>query len=430
MRHNKTYEITDLCFSTNMSIPAEDQMHRMFDERKDSYAGALLRYSIAKYANSWMIGGAIMQFVHATQTLPEEQRLDYESLRLGVVQLSLSDAWETVTLAAEKKTFSPLGLPEIPLAGSFQGVGDGSSFLRSSYEYGGFIPDWPCDFFLISGRDSISSSLRPIVEQGLPAYPDIYVATRDVVRIPRQSVFFGRLGVILPRFTGRLTRVVVESRKRFSVLVDSLEGGTSGLMLKSCSVDDRGLVEHSDVRLQDGVGQVNLQHPMSESWIYLITESGELVDGVDLAPGYYGRYANVVYKVPEDLVQSMTRQGEGEHLEFKSEVSEEFYETVIAFANGDGGTILLGIGDHGEVVGCSRRREEIDNGIMSSCEPRIPGIEVEVVEIGRIPIMMIKVPKGSNPPYIRKGRGTIFLRHGATDVLASRADLDELTKKH
>jgi len=405
-------------------------MRRLFDERKASYVGALLRYAIVKDADSWKVGGAIIQFVHPTQTLPEEKRLDYEFLRLGAVQLSLGDAWETVTRAAEKKVLSLPNLPEIPLADSFQGLFDGSSFLRSSYDFGGFVSDWPCNCFWIRGQENISSSWRPIVEQGLPAYPDIHVAIQHVVRIPRESVFSGRLSVILPIFAGKLTRVVVKSRERFLVFVDSLEGNTSKLILKSCSVDDRGRVEHSDARLQDGVGQIILQHYTSESWIYLITESGELIDDVDLSPGYYGRYANVVYEVPEDLVHSLTMQGEGERLEFKSEISEEFYETIIAFANGEGGTVLLGIGNHGEVIGYKRNREEVDNGIMNSCEPRISGIEVEVVEIGGTPIMMVKVPKGPNPPYMRRGKGTVFLRHGATDAPASRADLDELTRRH
>ena len=405
-------------------------MRRLFDERKASYAGALLRYGIVKDANSWKVGGAIIQFVHPTQTLPEEQRLDYEFLHLGVAQLSLGDAWETVTRAAEKKVLSLPNLPEIPLADSFQGLFDGDSFLRSSYDFGGFVSDWPCDCFWMRGQENISYGWRPMIKQGLPAYPDVYVAIRHVVKIPRESTFSGRLSVILPRFTGKLTRVLVESRRKFLVSVDSLEGDASNLILKSCSMDDQGRVEHSDTRVQDGVGQILLQHYPYESWIYLTTDSGELIDGVDLSPGYYGRYANVVYKVPEDLVQSLIIQGEGEHLEWKSEISEEFYETVIAFANGGGGTVLLGIGNHGEVIGYKRSREEVDNGIMNSCEPRISGIEVEVVEIGGTPIMMVKVPKGPNPPYMRRGKGTVFLRHGATDAPASRADLDELTKRH
>ena len=45
------------------------------------------------------------------------------------------------------------------------------------------------------------------------------------------------------------------------------------------------------------------------------------------------------------------RQGEGAAIEFKSSFQKEVIETLTAFANTQGGTVLMGVGDAGQIVG-------------------------------------------------------------------------------
>ena len=57
-------------------------------------------------------------------------------------------------------------------------------------------------------------------------------------------------------------------------------------------------------------------------------------------------------KTPEELKAAL-RQGEGKNLEFKADVStarKTFLKTVVAFANGIGGTIIFGIDDKTHTV--------------------------------------------------------------------------------
>jgi len=56
----------------------------------------------------------------------------------------------------------------------------------------------------------------------------------------------------------------------------------------------------------------------------------------------------------ERRLREMIRKGEGFDLEFKAcrkQISRNVYETVCAFLNRHGGTILLGVQDSGEVTG-------------------------------------------------------------------------------
>ena len=53
-------------------------------------------------------------------------------------------------------------------------------------------------------------------------------------------------------------------------------------------------------------------------------------------------------------LQKLIQQGEGLRIEFKEAINTvptSFYETVVSFANTDGGTILLGVDDNQRVIG-------------------------------------------------------------------------------
>jgi ATP-dependent DNA helicase RecG len=53
-------------------------------------------------------------------------------------------------------------------------------------------------------------------------------------------------------------------------------------------------------------------------------------------------------------IDKIIKQGEGVSVEFKEaqgKVPTSFYETVVSFANTNGGTILLGVDDEGNIVG-------------------------------------------------------------------------------
>ncbi|HEY8906636.1 MAG TPA: ATP-binding protein, partial [Rhodoferax sp.] len=91
-------------------------------------------------------------------------------------------------------------------------------------------------------------------------------------------------------------------------------------------------------------------------------------------------------------------QGEGAFIEFKSSFQKEVVETLTAFANTQGGAVLMGVGDAGQIVGVSVQAETVQ-GWINQCKqitsPRvIPDIElvqlesktVAIVSIGEYPI--------------------------------------------
>ena len=85
-------------------------------------------------------------------------------------------------------------------------------------------------------------------------------------------------------------------------------------------------------------------------------------------------------------LKELIAKGESETLEFKKSLSEwrEIVETVSAFSNTKGGTIVVGIGDderiHGVAIGKSTI-EDLTNKILINTEPKIyPEITTATLE--------------------------------------------------
>ena len=123
-------------------------------------------------------------------------------------------------------------------------------------------------------------------------------------------------------------------------------------------------------------GRGKIQIPLSEglgedAWLWLKV-GDEWLDLRSLDHRGPGRNRDVVVEVPEDPVadiSALATEGEHLHLEYKSELPGESNEskrralkTVVAFANGGGGTLLFGVqGDEevGTIVGLAGRPAEL-----------------------------------------------------------------------
>ena len=84
----------------------------------------------------------------------------------------------------------------------------------------------------------------------------------------------------------------------------------------------------------------------------------------------------------KDKLAKLLACGETETVEFKEKPNESFYKTISAFANTNGGTILLGIGKKGNVVGVkssSKFLEDLTNRIVDklSIYPKIEPIDMK-----------------------------------------------------
>ena len=72
-----------------------------------------------------------------------------------------------------------------------------------------------------------------------------------------------------------------------------------------------------------------------------------------------------------DTLREMLWNGESSHVEFKTQDvhPNSLAEEIVAFANFDGGVILLGVNDAGEPVGCTR--PDLEEAVINVCRNNV-----------------------------------------------------------
>ena len=127
-------------------------------------------------------------------------------------------------------------------------------------------------------------------------------------------------------------------------------------------------------------------------------------------------------------------QYESERIEYKSQMVDDIYKEVIAFANTDGGVIYLGIDDKGNLVGIDDVDEtytRLTNGIRDAIAPDVTMFVRYVLQDNKV--IRIEVGEGSYKPYYLKSKGMkptgVYVRQGASSVPASPEQIRQMIKE-
>ncbi|NLK96783.1 MAG: histidine kinase [Epulopiscium sp.] len=117
--------------------------------------------------------------------------------------------------------------------------------------------------------------------------------------------------------------------------------------------------------------------------------------------------------------------GENSYIEFKEESikPKDLAEEIIAFANSEGGTILIGVADDGTIKGVAdvNIEEKIMNICRNNCIPNIIPI-YEQIDVDELKVVAVTIPKGLNKPYYTVDH-KYYIRVGTTKRIASREEL-------
>lgn len=137
-------------------------------------------------------------------------------------------------------------------------------------------------------------------------------------------------------------------------------------------------------------------------------------------------------------VSCLARQGEGMRLEFKHRVPrpKRIAREVIALANTEGGLVLIGVSDSGELIGVKDRNEEyfaLQEALARLVVPDI-SLSVEAVRISRSrDVIVVRVPSSDHRPHMlmdpETSEQTVFVRVGADSVEAGQEAVTLMRKE-
>lgn len=124
-----------------------------------------------------------------------------------------------------------------------------------------------------------------------------------------------------------------------------------------------------------------------------------------------------------ESLQSIIRLGEGQQLDFKFRIDDakKIARTLCAFANTDGGTLLIGVKDNGKVVGVDPTEElhMIEAAAEMYCSPKLTFahrvwkegmklvLEISIEKSSQIPVMALDEEKRWRA-YVRREDHTLL----------------------
>ncbi len=110
--------------------------------------------------------------------------------------------------------------------------------------------------------------------------------------------------------------------------------------------------------------------------------------------------------MPLSALHTLIAAGESQTLEFKTSFDKATVESLVAFANAQGGTVLIGVSDAGEVRGTTLGKESLNEWLVHIKAATSPSIipDLQVHQLDGKAIVAIVVAEFPVKPVCTKGR--------------------------
>jgi predicted HTH transcriptional regulator len=136
-----------------------------------------------------------------------------------------------------------------------------------------------------------------------------------------------------------------------------------------------------------------------------------------------------------DYINKLIARGENQHLDFKFEIanSRKIARTFVAFANAQGGKMLIGVDDKGVIKGIRSDEEKYmaKAAVHNFCKPEIL-FETRVWNVAGKKVLEITIASGNKKPYfaLSEDRKWIaYIRVNDQNIVANRVIVNAWKRK-
>ncbi|MGM0377249.1 MAG: AlbA family DNA-binding domain-containing protein [Bacteroidota bacterium] len=128
----------------------------------------------------------------------------------------------------------------------------------------------------------------------------------------------------------------------------------------------------------------------------------------------------------KNYLKNLIAEGEHQNQDFKFAIndSKKIARSLAAFANTEGGRLLIGVKDNGKIAGIASDEEYymVEAAAQRYCKPRVPFETHEWKAAGKT-VLEIVVPKSENRPHkapTPQGQYKVYIRVNDQNLLANR----------
>jgi hypothetical protein len=369
--------------------------------------------------------------VTSTPTHGAPLTLSYPRVIYEEQHLSIEEAVRWFTGLATRKEWKVEGNP-LEITGDVH-------FTHTYETQKAYIPFSPCHYV----RSSVPAHhgggwhYDALLAPGQPVYPNINALLQDKFGVRDLNGQAGTFELFLPVHAARISNVRAKGRKLTVTVVGA--SPEDELLIRAWALHGaRHMSEEAP--LSQGSVALRFPAPPQHSAVYIVDKSGTLIDAKLSEDEDHARSAGHAPSKRE--LQRLIADGESTMLEFKNyrdknirislarEVDvKEVATHLAAFANTEGGTLLIGVDDDGSIAGVDDPRGikgKITDAAHDVCDPRLTP-DLFTVRIGQATVVGAYVEKGrtlhhaGNMPYVRRNATTRKATAGEATAIANQA---------
>lgn len=331
---------------------------------------------------------------------------------------------------------------------------NGTHFIEKYLPNHNEFSNWPGLYFEVGNNpgendlQELRSLDYPLVKFKVPCYMSGYEAAADWLKIKDFHVDGGRLGkalLFLPNFKARIKNISYEDDD-LKLYIDSeirnkLECQFV-IKFENKTLRKNEIIENNELGMS-----LKLEDEPVITYVQLIASNAEKDEKLDYYYEDSFRHSGTIRFIKKGAskkILDLISNGENENVEFKpytrfdKSKDDEIMETVIAFANTSGGSILFGIKDDSKIVGIPQNVlengteakfiEEFKRYIRRTTSNKTNGITLDFKDhqIGKNLILEVSVKEGDKKPYSHTENNLIWVRRGSTDRPPSTDELKNL----
>lgn len=363
--------------------------------------------------------------VHRDEARTEDETFRYPNCILAKRSLSLDEFVETLEGIVTNGKLTIKNLADVKVEGYFSQL-EPFDYTPSDDEI--FRSGWPADRFVFTPKTKAGYPSEPFAALDAPLFPGPAEAVRVWTGVDGNA-YLGSIVLLLPNYSAKIDELRLTS-ETLTIRIRTLETSPRKVTAKLYLEKLGEKIIQKDVNFENESATVQLG-VLPDWWqVYILSnDTGAILDFRRVHAAWRGLPAGVVVDVGPADIEEILKRGENDQVEFKQDLSkkpEEFLESVVAFANTRGGSILVGVDDSGNVTGVYEQKleERVQNMIRDNCEP-VPEVSIERKEYQAKSIYLVRVPEGDEKPYNLRNRG-FLIRAGSTDRLMSRIEMDNI----
>jgi predicted HTH transcriptional regulator len=143
---------------------------------------------------------------------------------------------------------------------------------------------------------------------------------------------------------------------------------------------------------------------------------------------------NQLANIEQQYIRRLIAEGENQQVDFKFAIndSRKIARTLVAFANTDGGKLLVGVKDNGSIAGVRSDEEYymVEAAANMYCKPAIP-FNVKKWIVDKKTILEISIQHNSDPSFAKdeNGKWMAYIRVNDQNILANRILIEVWKRK-